>query len=356
MHFTKLTYKILCIAVFATVFASCKKDKPTDPAAPETLKNGMLVLNEGLFQLNNASLTWYDLSAGTANSEFFTQKAGRLLGDTGNDMQRYGGKIYIVVNVSSTIEVLDASTGNSIKQISMLSGTTSKQPRNIAFYGGKAFISCFDGYVDVLDTASLEITQRIPVGLNPESMTVSGQKLFVSNSGGLNAPQMDSTVSVIDAVNLSEIGRIEVGKNPGSIVTDHQGDVYVIARGNYSNIPSRMKKINVSTLSVENSFTFEASGISRMDNKLLISYSSSGTSHVALFNAGTDVIENTSFIDLSNVQTLYNIIYRPSNQQIYILDAMGYTNTGYVRTFSASGNYITSYHVGLNPNSILFYE
>ncbi len=341
--------------LFVTVLASCKKDPP-EPVAPETLKNGMLVLNEGLFQLNNSGLTWYDFSAGTANNDFFTQKAGRLLGDTGNDMQRYGGKIYIVVNVSSTVEVLEASTGNSIKQISMLNGSTDKQPRNIAFYGNKAFISCFDGFVDVLDTTSLEIIQRIPVGLNPESMTVSGQKLFVSNSGGLNSPAMDSTVSVIDAVNLTEITKIEVGTNPGSIVTDHEGDVYVITRGNYGTIPSRMKKINVGTLSLETSFAFEAGGIERMGNQLLISYSSSGTSHVALFNAATDVLVNTDYLDLSNVQTLAGIHYQASNQQICLLDAMGYTNTGYVRTYSSAGNYITSYHVGLNPNSILFYE
>lgn len=347
--------KLLYIALLAAALASCKKDQPQAPAAPDTLKNGMLVLNEGLFQLNNSSLTWYDLSSGTANNEFFTQKAGRLLGDTGNDMQRYGGKIYIVVNVSSTIEVLDAATGHSIRQIQMISGSTSKQPRNLAFYGSKVFISCFDGFVDVMDTVSLTITQRIPVGLNPESMTVSGQKLFVSNSGGLNAPVMDSTVSVIDAVALSEIARVNVGKNPGSIVTGHQGDVYVIARGNYGSIPSRMKKIDAATLSVTG-FPFEASGIERMGNKLLISYSASGTSQVALFNADTGIIENASFLDLGNVQTLYNIIYRPSDQQIYVLDAMGYTNTGYVRAFGATGNYITSYHVGLNPNSIVFYE
>lgn len=351
MHFTRIIFAVL----FLAVLASCKKD-PTPEAVPDNLKNGMLVLNEGLFQLNNSSLTWFDFSTGIGNSDFFTQKAGRLLGDTGNDMQRYGGKIYIVVNVSSTIEVLDAFTGNSVKQISMTSGGTDKQPRNIAFYGSKAFISCFDGYVDVLDTASLEIVQRIPVGLNPESMTISGQKLFVSNSGGLNAPAMDSTVSVIDVLALSEIAKIEVGKNPGSIVTDHEGDVYVIARGDYGYIPSRMRKINVSTLSVANAFTFEASGIERMGDKLLISYSSSGTSKVALFNATTDVIENTSFLDLANVQTLAGLQYRPSTQQICVLDAMGYTNTGYIRLFSSAGSYMTSYHVGLNPNSILFYE
>ena len=350
--------KIIFAALFLVLAVSCKKDKPEDPVTPDTLKNGMLVLNEGLFQLNNSNLTWVDFSSGSADNEFFTEKTGRLLGDTGNDMERYGGKIYIVVNVSSTIEVLEASTGKPVKQIPMMNGNVSKQPRSIVFYGSKAFITCFDGFVDVLDTASLAITQRIPVGLNPEGLTVSGQKLFVSNSGGLNSPDMDSTVSVIDLNSLTEISKIKVGKNPGSIVTDHQGDVYVIARGNFGNIPSRMKKINTADLTVASSFPFDAGGIERMGNKLLISYFNSNTSssNIALFNAETDVIENPSYINVSDIETLYGIHYRASNQHIYLVDAKGYTNTGYIREYTNSGNFIKSFHVGLNPNSILFYE
>lgn len=353
MRFIKIS--LAAIAIFA--FTACKKDKkpPTLPS-PDNLKNGMLVLNEGLFQLNNSSLTWVDLSTGSSNGEFFTQKTGRLLGDTGNDMKRYGGKIYIVVNVSSTIEVLDAFTGKLVKQISMLNGSAAKQPRCIAFYGSKAFIPCFDGYVDVLDTASLEIIQRIPVGSNPDGITISGQKAFVSNSGGLNSPVMDSTVSVIDVNGLAEITRIKVGKNPGSIVTGYQGDVYVVARGNHGSIPSRMKKISAASLTVEESYPFDAGGLEPMGNKLLITYSGTQSSHTALFNMQTGQVENTSYLDLSGVQTLYGLHYNQATNQIYLLDAMGYTNTGYIRVYSGSGSYIKSYHVGLNPNSILFYE
>jgi hypothetical protein len=35
---------------------------------------------------------------------------------------------------------------------------------------------------------------------------------------------------------------------------------------------------------------------------------------------------------------------------------MGYTNTGYIREYDVQGNYLQSYHVGLNPSKILFYE
>lgn len=348
--------RLISSCILLTVLFACKKDKPDEVVVTE-LKNGMLVLCEGLFQQNNASLSWVNTLTDEVNTDFFTVQNNRMMGDTGNDMKLYGGKIYIVVNNSNTIEVLSKSNGKSIKQISMVDGVVGKQPRSIAFYGSNAYITCYDGFVDVLDTASLTITQRIQVGANPEGLAISNGKLFVANSGGLNSI-VDSTVSVIDLATYSEITKITVGKNPGSVKLDAQGDVYVIARGNYGTIPSRMVKLNTVSNSVDQTFSFDASGMERMNHYFLISFYnySTETSEIRLFNTQTESIENNSFINTSTITTLYGIQYNPQNDKIYCLDAMNYTNTGYVRQYSASGVFEKSYHVGLNPNKILFYE
>ena len=354
MRYVKLLFLLILLV-------ACKKKKIDEPKpivdSTSRLKNGMMVLCEGLFQQNNSTISWVNFSDGTSDDLFFTTKTNRLLGDTGNDLEFYGNKIYVVVNVSSTIEVLNKTTGQSIKQISMMNGATSKQPRSIVFNEGKAFITCLDGYVDVLDTTSLEITKRIKVGSNPEGLSISSGKLYVANSGGLNSPNVDSTVSVINLTTLMEIKKITVGKNPGSVITDSQGDVYVIARGNYSNIPSRMVKINTSTDFVENTFSFDASGIEKMGDNLLINYRnySTNTSNISLFDAVSESILNPTLIDNSHFTTLYGVQFNSLNNKIYCMDAMGYSNTGYVRVFSSSGVYETSYHVGLNPGKIIFY-
>ena len=352
MHYFKIIFLLL-------LFVSCKKKKVSEnDVNTNVLSNGMMVLCQGLFQQNNSTISWVDIATGSSDDLFFTNRTGRLLGDTGNDMKVYGGKIYVVVNVSSTIEVLDRSTGNSIRQISMMNGLIAKQPRSIAFHGSKAYITCFDGYIDVLDTVSLTITERIQVGANPEGLAISNDKLYVSNSGGLNSSNLDSTVSVINLSSNQEIKKITVGKNPGTVKVDTQGDIYVIARGNYSSIPSRMVKINAQTDVLENTFSFDASGIEVMGNDFLINsfnYSTS-TNNVSVFNTLTESISNSSFIDNSHFTTFYGMHYRPSNNKIYCFDAMGYSNTGYVRVFSASGVYESSYHVGLNPSKIIFYD
>lgn len=349
--------RLSSLFVLSLLLFACDKDE-NQPTVTETLDNGILVLCEGLFQQNNSSLSWIDLSNEAVNTDFFTSQNGRFLGDTGNDMKVYGSKIYIIVNNSNTVEVINKKDGKCIKQISMTNGAAAKQPRSIAFFNGKAFVTCYDGFVDVIDTTSLTISQRIPVGSNPEGLAISNGKLFVSNSGGLNYPAVDSTVSIIDLASYTELDRIVVGKNPGAVQVDSEGDVYVIARGNYGTIPSRMVRINSQTNAVEQTFTFDASGMALMQDYFLISFYnySTQTSEIRLFNTLSETLENNNFISTSGLTTLYGIQYNPVSDKIYCLDAMNYTNSGYVRQYTSAGVFEKSYHVGLNPSKLVFYE
>lgn len=353
-----LFHSAFYITVVFLLFA-CKKKPTGDPVpAPATLGHGILVLNEGLFNQNNSGLSWINTTDHSVGNTFFEDKTDRGLGDTGNDMKRYGGKIYIVVTVSSTVEVISAATGNSLAQISMIHNGVPKQPRSIAFHGTKAYVTCYDGFVDVIDTTSLAVTQRIAVGSNPEGLAVSNGKLYVANSGGLNNPNIDSTVSVIDLSTHQELTRITIGKNPGGVCVDSEGDVYAISRGNYSSIPSRMHRIDPITDTKVESYSFDASSMCRMNDQLLISYYdfSSGNSSIGLFNALTEQLVSPSYISTAGITTLYGVHYSPVTNKIYCSDANSFTNTGFIHLFSAGGVFERTYDVGLNPSKILVYE
>lgn len=330
---------------------SCKKESTNSNIDSTIFKNGFLVLNEGLFNLNNASVSWVDLSNGKVTDDIFLTKTGRKLGDTGNDLKRYGDKIYIVVNVSSTLEILNAKTGNSIKQILMQENGIAKQPRNIVFYNGKAFVSCFDGYVDVVDTSSLIIEKRVKVGMNPENMVVLNNQLFVSNTGGLT-PLLDSTISIVDCNTYVELSKIVVGKNPGKIVVQNDSTLYVHVRGNYASIPSSLKRISLSNNYKQEIYSLDITGIEQMEGKLLVFNANS----VSLFDMDAKKIINPSFLSLSNITTLYHIQYEAKLKQLFVFDANSYTNSGYINQFSNSGQFIQKFHVGLNPNSLIYYE
>ena len=83
--------------------------------------------------------------------------------------------------------------------------------------GGKVYISYYNGYVARLDTASLEVEAKVKVGRNPEQLAVSSNKLFVSNSGGMDYSTevgYDKTVSVVDLSTFTEIKKLDVVLNP----------------------------------------------------------------------------------------------------------------------------------------------
>ena len=346
---------VFCISLLV----SCKKKEPNPVVPLSHLENGILVLCEGLFQQNNASLSWVNWSDGSVDTDFFNRQNARLLGDTGNDMQQYGGRIYVVVTNSNTLEVLSKYTGKSIKQLKMVNGLVGKQPRSITFSGSNAFVTCFDGYVDVIDTVTLTCTKRIPVGLNPDGIVLANGKLFVSNSGGLNAPSMDSTLSVIALSNLEEIAKINVGKNPGALVFDGDDGIFAVVRGDYATLPSRMVRIDANNLTVEQTFPINVTHITRMETPylLLSNYDySTNQSSVKLFNTITNLVENNSFIPTSMIQTLYGVYFDSTRNKVFCLDAMQFIHSGYLRQFAVDGTYEKSYKLGLNPSKLLLYE
>jgi DNA-binding beta-propeller fold protein YncE len=346
--------KTIFIFLFLLYTSSCEKEKKDNPYTTKAFENGILVLNEGLFQQGNSSLSWVNLKDLSVNNSIFQEKTGRNLGDTGNDLKQYGNKIYVLVNVSSTLEILDASNGKPLKQISFLNGNQSKQPRCITFYKSKAYISCFDGFVDVLDTASLEIETRVQVGLNPDHIIAFNDKVLVANSGGLNSPNLDSSISIINSTNLYET-KLIVGKNPGQMkVIDDK--LFIIIRGNYGSIPPILKKIDLNTMEIIANYTFRPSIIEKFNSNLLIVYEENNSQKLGLFNANTGNWIDPEFISLSDIQTLYKVHFEPKNNKIYLFDAKGYTNLGKLITHDINGNKVQSFTVGLNPNSMIFFD
>ncbi len=344
--------RLIVLLIFCSIFFSCKKDKP-EPITVDELNNGVVVLCEGLFQQNNSSMSWINKSDQTVLNGIFHELNDRYLGDTGNDLLKYGSKIYVSVNASSTLEILEANSLRVIQQVIMQSSGVAKQPRFLEGYNGKVYVSCFDGYVDVLDTVSGSVINRIAVGLNPDGMARGNDRLYVSNSGGLNFPTMDSTVSVIDLSTDTEIAKVTVGLNPGDIDVSTDGAIYVIARGDYSTIPSKLLKINPVTLQVTEIMT-DVVGINPFGpNEFLITYENGSGMSIGVFSTVNDQITTADLINTSGFTTLYKVIYSNQDQLIYVLDAMGYTNSGYVRTYDKFGNFEKDYHVGLNPTDVI---
>ena len=350
-----LKNNLLWLLLLPLMVVSCTPDppQPEPEPQPDTYANGLYILNEGLFQQNNSTLSYYDFQNGTFTENIFLDVNHRGLGDVGNDLQQYGSKLYIVVNNSNIVEVVDLNTVQSLKTINL----PQKQPRFIAFLDGKAYISCFDGDVVRVDTASLEVEATVHSGLNPDGICVCNGKLYVSNSGGLNYPNYGNTVSVIDPASFTVTKDITVGINPTRIKAYNDRYVYVVSNGDYVDVPYQFQKIDAQTDEVVKSYNLEVYNFDIYQNLAYVySYNfSTMTSWFKVLDLETDEVVNDSFIsDGTQLQTPYNIKVNPLNGDVYITDAGTYKANGDVYCFDKNGRKKFSFEAGLCPSSMVF--
>ena len=320
----------------------------------------LYILSEGLFNWNNSTLASYDLTTNTLVSDFFLTANKRGLGDTANDMKLYGSKLYVVVDQSSQIDVIDPITGKSLKQIPLFKENgDGRQPRFIEFYKGKAYVCSFDGTVAKIDTASLKIEAFVQCGKNPDGICVANNKIYVANSGGLNFPNYDNTVSVIDLNTFTEIKKITVGVNPGVIHADSEGDVYVISRGNYGANPYKFQRIN----SVSDTLTETFDDIQALnfaihnDTAYIYNYNfTTQSSDIKVFDCKKEIVISENFItDGTVLNTPFGIDVNPVNGDVYLTDAKSYTVFGDVLCFKKNGKLkFRIKEVGLNPKKVVF--
>ena len=136
MKFRSLFLSALCGLAVSTAFTSCSDDDEYDPfeygssvALPE---HRGLVLNEGSYKLNNASISFFDAAKDTTtkavNDLYFIQNK-KQLGDTGQDLIVEDNNIYVSVYGSSYVTKLNKA---GVEQARREFGSDLGQPRYMA--------------------------------------------------------------------------------------------------------------------------------------------------------------------------------------------------------------------------------
>ena len=322
----------------------------------------MYILSEGLFNLNNSTLARYSFETNACMPDYFRTMNRRGLGDTANDMGIYGGKLYVVVNVSSTVEVIDLHTGLSVGQVPFVAEDgSSRQPHAVAFDRGKAYVCSYDGTVARIDTASLQVEALAEVGRNPEDLCVQDGKLYVSNSGGLDweGIGVDRTVSVVDLDAFREVKQIEVGPNPGKILAGQAHTVWVATYGeNIEEGDYYLVKINAQTDVVEAVYDEPVMDFA-IDYNLAYLYNydyQTNQSSFKVFDLASGKVVREQFItDGTKIERPYAIAVNPYSSNVYITEAYNYQVEGDLLCFTPEGKLMFRLNgVGLNPNTVLF--
>jgi YVTN family beta-propeller protein len=362
MKQTKLNYFFIASALI-TLLASCHKDKIIPKSdTPTAERAGLYILNQGGFRSNNSTLTFYNYTTKLLTADFYSSVNGSPLGDTGNDVEIYGSKMYIVVNFSSVVDVVNAKTGKLIKQDSLVNsaikgpaGARAREPRSIAFYKNNAFITSYDGTVAVMDTTTLTISKYITVGRNPEQLVVANGKLYVANSGGLSSTGVfDNTVSVIDLNTLTETKKITVTANPVSIAADAYNNVYVVSLGDYDKIAGGLTVIDSKTDVVKSKPAASVGYIIPITVSGDFVYYLTADNKIAVYNAKTQTAVQANFItDGTIITTPFAIAADPTTGEVFITDAKDYSSNGTLYAFDKTGKKEYSITTGINPGKVI---
>jgi len=348
--------KSLFVLVLLAVCATACHKKPVTPDNPTVERNGLYVLNEGVWNYNNSTISYYNLNSGEVTADIFTAVNNRGLGDTGNDLQPYGSRLYCVVNTSENVQVMDFYTAKVVGTVSL----QGKSPRRICFSGSKAYVSCFDGTVVRFDTASFAVEATVTVGPNPEGVCIANGKLYVANTGGYNAPNYGTTVSVVDLGTFAVTKEIPVAMNPTRLyLAPNKQDIFLISSGDYYQVSSCLQKISPTTDEVVSTFNFELNNLAFYGNSAYI-YSYDFTTEeytIQIFDLATETITNSHFItDGTTFDVPYGIAVNPQNGDVYITDAHNFVVNGDVYCFGQNGQKKRSFEVGVNPSVMVFVE
>jgi hypothetical protein len=345
--------KKIIFPLLLLLLLGCKKPEPEVPV-PGDFENGVIILNEGLFQQNNATLSFYSNETQTTSQQTFQTVNGRGLGDTANDLavfEQNDQKYFVVaVDVSSQLEIIEANTMKSVKQIPLFDDGLARSPRAVAIASNKIYSCNFDGTVSVIQLTSLTEVGNIEVGENPDGICIQNNKLYVSNSGGLNAPNYDSTISVIDMNADTVLTEINARINCRSMIAGLNNDVYVLSSGDYAGIGPAFLRIDAVADSVVEEVALNVGAWTL--NEGWIYYVDIDLNGVYRYNTLTNSFENIELIDCSSYFTPFAIHHNGSN--IFMSDANNYVNSSTIRCYSPAGEFLYEFTAALNANEFIF--
>lgn len=373
------------IYIVCLLLTACREDEVVVPTEYELIPSlihagqqvkGMYLLNEGNMGSNKCTLDYVDYVQGYYVRNLYAERNPTVikeLGDVGNDIQQYGSRIYVVVNCSNKIEILDARTARRIGQVNI------PNVRYVRFHRGYAYATSYVGPVQLnnpnavqgavykIDTLSMKAVAKCTVGFQPDELCVLGQYIYVANSGGYMAPNYDNTVSVIELEGFKQVEKIPVAINLHHIKADSEGKLWVTSRGDYQGIHSKMfvlsKKKGRNEMQVTDTLDIPCSNFCISGDSLYYystewnNYTQKNSITYGIINTHTKQQVSNRFITDGTEKDItipYGINIHPETHDIYVTDAKNYVSSGVLHCYGKDGVRKWSVRTGDIPAHMCF--
>lgn len=308
------------------------------------------LLCEGNFTYANASLWSTDDAFASANGPLIWDTSSNPLGDVGQSMTIYGDVLYIVMNNSHQIRMVDLVTGAHLGDIDL----PGAEPRYMAVQPSmnRAFISSWGvlGLI-VMDMDDYSFIDTIEVNMKPEQVLIQGDQMFVSMN-------MDAAGAIADQVFQWDISlevpyndvTYQVADGPGSMALD--GDLLYVTSIYYdeswnSYSASNAIDVNSGTVLIEdhgayNAFTADVDVLAGVPYRIY-------DSEIVPLNA--DMTLNTAG-SISGFSSIYSM--KVVNDH-FVLGISDFVAPDEVLLLDAAGTQIGSATVGAIPGDVVYF-
>lgn len=345
-----LVYTILGMLL---ILFSCKKDE-VGPQCKNCLENPIipnsdskiLIINEGNFGFGNASISLYNSTTNTLNNNVFQQTNNYPLGDIAQSGVLIENKLYIVVNNSGKIEVLDKNNFTSIATITGLISPRYILPIN----NSKAYVSnIFSTQIQLLNLSNNSISGSITVASNwTEQMVLHNDTAYVCD-------MKNNSLLLINTTNNLFIDSIKMGIQPNSIVVDKNNKLWILCDGGFSTDFPKLIKFNPQTRTIEQTLIFNDMNSSPFDlsidgNKENLYFINN---HVYKMNCSDNVLPTSTWLSNNN-QVFYGIGIDAFSNNIYISDAKDFVQNSSIYRYNQNGVLLHQFQSGINAGHFLF--
>ncbi len=329
------------------VFFSCRKKNET-PDPVDVGAKGIFVVNEGNFTWANSSLSFFDKSGETFHPDIFAEANGIPLGDVAYSMTVYKNKGYIVVNNSGLIYIVNLS---DMKYSGKITGLVS--PRQMLVVNDSlAYVSdLYNTRIVKINPFTQSVTGYINIGCSSESMLLVNGKIIVSSWS------YNNKVFAFDALTGNITDSVTVGKQPNSMVSDVNGNIWVLCDGcfagsTYGEENPSLWCLTPVDLSEIKHFVFP--GIQDSPVRLCMNATKDTLFYINKSICRQSIneasLQTTPFIS-SNGRNFYGLNVQ-ANNEIVVTDAKNYINSGDMLIYSSSGQLKKTYTTGVNPGWI----
>ena len=326
------------VAIILIIFlSSCQKDEYFGPVYPSnsdevSITPGSLVYIgcEGNFQFNNASLSVFNLEDETIQNDIYKRTNNKKLGDVLQSIIHHGDSLFLVINNSGLIRILNDST---FEELAIIEGFTS--PRHMLMLNDKkALVSDFGGgALSVVDLISNSVINQIQAPEWTERMVLIDDVIYISN-------MTDSSILIIDALSFEQIDEIQLSIEPSYLFSlDHK----LMIVGNAKKGAKLITFVKSGPLETLAEFHNRISGSTLYDSVVYFLFNNT----VKMINLQSQNEDEFNYM----AQTPYSLYVDESG--IYISDVIDYLSMGKVLRYDASFQLIQEIETGLIPQVIL---